>query len=65
MSPDEAHELALIEVSRWQREAWIRMYGLEQNDSMDDDRRGARDGHLGSGEPARESDGYLPAEREL
>lgn len=65
MSPDEAHELALIEVSRWQREAWKRMYGLEQDDSVDDDRRGARDGDLDSGEPSRESDGNLPAGREL
>mgnify|MGYP006899530521 CR=1 FL=1 len=65
MSPDEAHELALLEVSRWQREAWRRMYGLEQDDSVDDDRCGARDGDLGSGVVARESDGNLPAGREL
>jgi hypothetical protein len=65
VSPDEAHELALIEVSRWQREAWIRMYGLEQDDSVGNDRGGSVADHLDSGVVAREGDGNLPAEREL
>lgn len=55
----------MLELSRWQREAWRRMYGLEEFDSVDGGRGGSVAYHLDSGVLARESDGNLPAEREL
>jgi hypothetical protein len=62
---DHCSELSLLELSRWQREAWRRMYGLEEFDSVDGGRGGSVADHLDSGVLARESDGNLPAEREL
>lgn len=65
VSFEHASELGLLELSRWQREVWRRMYGLEEFDSVDGGRGGGVAGDLDSGVFSREGDGNLPAGREL